>query len=110
MVDDEVRPEFNSSLQYLWRISNLLWSAHTARMDETTAKDEFNILEQLEIELDPRMSEQERWEASCLNRLARKLKPSDIKEYFLYLNRKAHASGLIMKDRESAPGVVRNTR
>ncbi len=107
---DEVAPEFNSSLQYLWRISNMLWSAHTARMDDTTTKDEFAILEQLEIELDPRMTEQERWEAEVLNRRARKLSPVAIKDYFIYLNRIAHSKKLIMKDKDLAPAVVKNTR
>lgn len=108
---DEVAPEFNSSLQYLWRISNMLWSAHTARMDDTTTRDEFAILEQLEIELDPRMSYVERAEAEYFNKLARKsLSPIAIKEYFRYLNRTAHLKGLIMKDKSVLPGVVENTR
>jgi len=106
---EELAPEFNSSMQYLWRISNLLWSAHNARMDQETLKDEFYILEQLEIELDPRMSELERWEADVLNYYASKLKRLAIKNYFIYLNRLAHSKGLIMKDREGGPAVTRNT-
>ena len=79
-------------------------------MDEKTYKDEFAMLEELEIELDPRMSEVERWEADILCRRARRLKPADIKDYFIFLNRLAHSKGLIMKDRDMLPGVVRNTR
>lgn len=107
---EPVAPEFNSSLQYLWRVSNLLWSAHMARMDQDTVKDEFYILEQLEIELDPRMDEEERWEASVLNFYAAKMNKRAIKEYFLYLNRIAHAKGLIMKDKSQMPAVVGNAR
>lgn len=104
---DDSQPEFNSSLQYLWRISNLLWSAHTARMDQTTQKDEVYILEQLEIELDPRMTEQERYYADFLNGKAKSLKPLAIKNYFIFLNRIAHEKGLIMKDKETLPGVIK---
>lgn len=93
---EEVRPEFNSSLQYLWRISNLLWSAHTTCMDETTRSDELTILEQLEIELDPRMTSQERWESEILRRRARGLMSEPIREYFIFLNRLAHQKGLIL--------------
>jgi len=79
-------------------------------MDDTTTKDEFAILEQLEIELDPRMTEEERVIANGLNKKARSLRSIEIKRYFLYLNRLAHDKGLIMKDRETAPAVVMNTR
>lgn len=107
---DEVTPEFNSSLQYLWRISNMLWSAHTASMDTSTTRDEFVILKQLDIELYPRMNYCERWEAWVLKERAKKLKPIDVEDYFIFLNTLAHDKGLIMKDKDVAPAVVLNTR
>lgn len=107
---EEIKPEFNSSLQYLWRISNLLWSAHTACMDERTRQDEFSMLEQLQIELDPRMNEQERWQGWLLNKRASNLNKHMITDYFLFLNRIAHDKGLIMKDQDTLPAMLRNTK
>jgi len=107
---DEIAPEFNSSLQYLWRISNMLWSAHTAAMDTTTTRDEFLILKQLDIELYPRMNYRERWEAYVLKERAKKLGARDVEDYFIFLNNLAHEKKLIMKDKDVMPAVVKNTR
>ena len=107
---EEPKSEFNSSLQYLWQINNLIWSACTASIDDDNSKDEFRILHLLDVLLDPRMTEQERWEASVLSSKAMKgYDYSKIRDYFIYLNRIAHSKGLILKDKDTLPAVIRNT-
>lgn len=58
--ENEPTPEFNSSLEYLRRISFLLWSIHVARMETKSCEDDFLLLDELDIELDPRMTIEER--------------------------------------------------
>jgi len=80
-------------------------------MDKNTVADEFTILQQLDIELNPRMNAGEIKACEEL-RLACKysLNTEKIRLYFLFLNNLAHSKKLIMKDNEQAPAVVKNTR
>lgn len=105
-MESDITPGFNSSLQYLDQINSLIWSTIRASIDETTRKDEYLILTNLQILLVPRMTEEEEEKAEELRKYASKLSSKSLREYFTYLNRIAHAKGLIMKDTKNLPGVI----
>lgn len=117
-MDDNPRPEFNSSLQYLERISRLLWAAHVASMDDETTADELNALQQLHLELDPRTVNkkicvgQKEYDVTqyleWCRKEAKSKNPEKIRNYFRALNRFAHSEGLIMKDRRDDLGIFTN--
>lgn len=90
-------PELDSSQSYLWRVSTLIYSGHIARIDGETVKDELAVLEQLYIELDPLMTDEERSKANEILTKAKSFNRARIKDLFIYLNRTAHAKGLIMQ-------------
>ena len=104
--NDKKEPMFNSGIAYLQRISNLLWSFHLSRVEEQKPAYEFKILEDLDMELDPRMNDKERGEAETLRHLAEKNPTRYNRDYFIFLNRFAHKQGLIMKDIKVTPGIL----
>jgi hypothetical protein len=109
MDEEKEYSEFNSSLQYLWRISNLIWSAHVSSMNAKTVTDEVLILEQLHIELDPEMSDDERKAAEDLRvEVKKSYLKADIRKYFIHLNRFAHKKGLVLKKVQKRAGVISN--
>lgn len=107
MISDKPTAEFNSSIDYLRRIGWLVSAYHQACVEtEGDYHDDWLILNQLHQELDPRMNADERIASEDLMRRS-KARPCLIRDYFLVLYRFAHKEGLIMKDSDNLPGVIR---
>jgi len=108
IFDNEPSPEFNSSIEYLKRISQLLWSIHIARQETESCEDDFLLLESLDIELDPRMNVDERNQSELLRgRCVNGKNKQMIRDWFVFLNRLAHDKKLIMKNSDQMAGVIR---
>lgn len=107
-MDGGVEPEFNSSIDYLKRIGWLMRYCHIASVNDEDYTDWLWVIEQLHIEIDPRLTDEERWQCDVIRDYAYggKHERNNIREYHLLVNRLAHLHGLIMKDKESLPGVM----
>lgn len=105
----EASPQFNSSLDYLKRISWLMNVAHTASVNDDDFLDWFWVLEQLHIELLPRMNP---YEENILDTLMKRARVGvkyrqPVRAYHSALNILAHQKDLIMTDKETGPMALR---
>ena len=123
MYNSETKSYFNDSIGYLRMLAELRWSCHI----HAGNNDYYNWLlacEEYHNELYPRMVDKkinkkdqktveiiadnfrkEAQKSINSNSTDRRLR---LREYFRYLNYFAHKEGLIMKDEDSMPGVIRN--
>jgi len=77
-------------------------------METENAEDDFIILDSLDIELIPRMNEEEIAASSEKRLLCLQGKnKAKTREWFIYLNVLAHSKKLIMKDSDQMAGVIR---
>ena len=106
-------PRFNSSLNYLFRVNNLMDSAHILKLEadnnDSNYLPYFSILESIHIEIMPRLTEEENEEARRLMNKARVClgnnQRTDIILYHFHINELAHNHNLILVDEESLDSI-----
>jgi len=111
-------PVFNSSLTYLERMNWLMQQAHVCSMDDEEVYDWLMCVEQLHIEIDPRMQPDEQTDLNILRRdTIRRLKQPDkpltnlvekreiVRKYHVAVNRFAHSKKLMMKDQDAGQNM-----